>query len=79
MLTKEFPLYTISSLLAEIGGHVGLFLGYSVWSFAAWISDFLELKIQKLQKSEQKDLNGSKSLESPKCITLVDGVRVCKR
>ena len=66
MLSKEEELYTVLELLAEIGGHVGLFLGFSVWSFAAWISDILELQIQKLQKEEQEDQNGHKEPDSQK-------------
>ena len=49
MLSEELTLYTPLSLFAEIGGYVGLLLGVSIWNFAAWISDILESKIQKLQ------------------------------
>jgi len=62
MFSEELILYTPLSLFAEIGGYVGLLLGVSIWNFAAWISDILELKIQKLQKGEQEDVSGSKTL-----------------
>ena len=52
MLSEELTLYTPLSLFAEIGGYVGLLLGVSIWNFAAWISDILESKIQKLQNGE---------------------------
>ena len=55
-----FLLYSILSLFAEIGGYVGLLLGVSIWNFAAWISDILELKIQKLQKGEEDPNDRSK-------------------
>ena len=51
MLSEELTLYTPLSLFAEIGGYVGLLLGVSIWNFAAWISDILESKIQKLQNA----------------------------
>ena len=60
MFSEELILYTPLSLFAEIGGYVGLLLGVSIWNFAAWISDILELKIQKLQRGEQEDATGSK-------------------
>ena len=54
MLSEELTLYTPLSLFAEIGGYVGLLLGVSIWNFAAWISDILESKIQKLQNGASK-------------------------
>ena len=58
MLSEELTLYTPLCLFAEIGGYVGLLLGVSVWNFAAWISDILELKIQKLQRAGEEEQNG---------------------
>ena len=55
MISREEELYTVLELLAEIGGHVGLFLGYSFWSCAGWISDILEIQIQNLEREEQED------------------------
>ena len=60
MLSEELTLYSILSQFAEIGGYVGLLLGVSIWNFAAWISDILELKIQKLQKGEEDPNDRSK-------------------
>ena len=48
MVSEELTLYTPLSLFAEIGGYVGLLLGVSIWNFAAWISDGLEVKIKEL-------------------------------
>ena len=55
MLSKEEELNTVLELLAEIGDYIGLFFRFSIWSFAAWISDFLELQIHKLKKEEKDD------------------------
>ena len=64
MLSKEQELNTVLELLAEIGDYIGLFLGFSIWSFAAWISDFLELQIHKLKKEEKDDQKEKKELVS---------------
>ena len=49
MYSEELELYTSLSMMAEIGGYVGLLLGVSLWHFASWISDYLEIKIQKIE------------------------------
>ena len=49
MVSRELLLYTPLSLFAEIGGYVGLPLGVSIWNFAAWISNILESKINKME------------------------------
>ena len=49
MLSEELQLYTSLSLMAEIGGYVGLLLGVSLWHFASWMNDLLEVKIKKLK------------------------------
>ena len=49
MVSRELLLYTLLSLFAEIGGYVGLLLGVSIWNFAAWISNILESKINKME------------------------------
>ena len=56
MYSEEKVLYTPLSLFAEIGGYVGLLLGVSVWNFAAWISDILEVRIKNLQDNKVEDL-----------------------
>ena len=33
--TREFVLYTVLSLVAEVGGYVGLLLGFSVFNIAS--------------------------------------------
>ena len=54
MYSEELELYTSLSLMAEIGGYVGLLLGVSLWHFASWISDLLEVKIQKLEAESNR-------------------------
>ena len=54
MYSEEKQLYTSLSLFAEIGGYVGLLLGVSLWHFARWISDFLEIKIQKIEAEKNR-------------------------
>ena len=34
-VTREFVLYTVLSLVAEVGGYVGLLLGFSVFNIAS--------------------------------------------
>ena len=46
----EHRLYTILSLFAEIGGYVGLILGYSLFNVATWISEIIEKKVNKDQR-----------------------------
>ena len=53
MFSEELTLYTPLSLFAEIGGYMGLLLGMSLWNFASWISDILEVKIKKLEDSDK--------------------------
>ena len=45
----EHRLYTILSLFAEIGGYVGLILGYSLFNVAAWTSEIIEKRINKIE------------------------------
>ena len=47
MFSEELILYTPLSLFAEIGGYVGLLLGVSIWNFAAWISNLIEVKVKE--------------------------------
>ena len=54
MFSEELTLYTPLSLFAEIGGYVGLLLGVSLWNFAAWISDMLEVKVKQLEFQNNK-------------------------
>ena len=52
----EHWLYTVLNLFAEIGGYVGLILGYSLFNLASWISDLIETKVnQKETKKSGKD------------------------
>ncbi|XP_059079351.1 uncharacterized protein LOC131877632 isoform X2 [Tigriopus californicus] len=50
MRSEEHHLYTVLSLLAEIGGYVGLLLGYSLLHAASSISSFLETKIKIMEQ-----------------------------
>ena len=74
MISREEELYTVLELLAEIGGHVGLFLGYSFWSCAGWISDILEIQIQNLEREEQEDnKEKNKNLSNKNGVPLLMG------
>ena len=39
MISTEEDLYPSLSMLAEIGGYVGLLLGFSLWNLVVWTSD----------------------------------------
>ena len=43
----EHRLYTILSLFAEIGGYVGLILGYSLFNVVGWTSEVIESRINR--------------------------------
>ena len=43
----EHRLYTVVSLFAEIGGYVGLILGYSLFNVVGWTSDIIESRMNK--------------------------------
>ena len=55
--------------MAEIGGYVGLLLGVSLWHFASWISDMLEVKIKKLESEENQVHPSPCHTETPKITT----------
>ena len=69
MFSEELELYTSLSLMAEIGGYVGLLLGVSLWHFASWISDMLEVKIKKLESEENQVHPSPCHTETPKITT----------
>ena len=56
MTSEELELYTSLSMMAEIGGYLGLLLGVSLWHFACWISDLLEDKIKKLESEQDETI-----------------------
>ena len=43
----EHRLYTVVSLFAEIGGYVGLILGYSLFNVVGWMSEMIDSRINK--------------------------------
>ena len=45
LLSEEHYFYTGLSLLAEIGGYLGLLLGVSFLNFASWIALLVQRKI----------------------------------
>ena len=45
--SNENYLYTILTLLAEIGGYMGLLLGYSLFNFATLVNELLDVHIEK--------------------------------
>ena len=46
----EHVLYTVLTLFAEIGGYVGLILGYSLFHVAALISSAIERKVKRMEE-----------------------------
>ena len=44
MKSEQLELYTSLNLLADIGGYVGITLGLSLWNFAQWITDFINMR-----------------------------------
>ena len=62
-MSQEEFLYTFLTLLAEIGGYVGLFLGVSVNHFAEWFKTYMKIKIKRLEddiegKEKEHESNG---------------------
>ncbi len=49
VVSKENYFYTVLSLLAEIGGYVGLLLGVSLFHLAAGLSQIIERQIRKFE------------------------------
>ena len=47
LIIKEHFLYKIFNLLGEIGGYVGLFLGYSLFHVATFFNKFIDFHIKK--------------------------------
>lgn len=54
MISEEKFFYTFLSLMAEIGGYVGLLLGVSLFHFADWLSDLVEAQIEKYEKKAKQ-------------------------
>ena len=50
MVSEEKFFYTFLSLMAEIGGYVGLLLGVSLFHFADWLTHLAEGQIEKYEK-----------------------------
>ena len=48
MVSDQLELYTSLSLIAEIGGYVGLILGASLWNFVTWISNIINIKYNQI-------------------------------
>ena len=44
-MSEEHHFYSVLSLLAEIGGYLGLLLGVSFLNFASWLAGILQKKI----------------------------------
>ena len=60
-MSIEHFLYTVLNLFAEIGGYVGLILGYSLFNCASWISGAIETKVKRM---ESEDANRRKVYNS---------------
>ena len=70
--STEHYLYTILTLLAEIGGYMGLLLGYSLFNFATLVNELLDVHIEKekerttpASKGEEHDHELDKFIQSP--------------
>ena len=69
--SNENYLYTILTLLAEIGGYMGLLLGYSLFNFATLVNELLDVHIEK--EKEKGDEKGEEHIyESVKFISKDD-------
>ena len=58
--SEEHYFYTFLSLMAEIGGYVGLFLGFSFWHLAEWSSAAIQVRIKQHEKElarRKKDID----------------------
>ena len=51
--SEEHLLYTLLNLFAEIGGYVGLILGYSLFHVAALISSAIETKVKRMEAENE--------------------------
>ena len=60
-LSEELYFYTFLSLMAEIGGYVGLLLGVSLFHFAGWLTSVLAKQINRY---EQNLLSKNESLDA---------------
>ena len=47
LVIKENYLYTVLNLLAEIGGYMGLLLGYSLFNIATFVNKIIDYHIKK--------------------------------
>ena len=54
LVNKEHFLYTLLNLLAEIGGYMGLLLGYSLFNVATCVNKVIDVRIEK--SKVRKDL-----------------------
>ncbi len=52
VVSEEHYFYTTLSLMAEIGGYLGLLLGVSIFHFAAWVAGLLQPRIDRIDKIE---------------------------
>ena len=52
--STEHYLYTILTMLAEIGGYMGLLLGYSLFNFATLVNELLDVHIEKEKEKHNK-------------------------
>ena len=60
--SSEHWVYTVLVLFGEIGGYVGLILGYSLFNLASWIIDFFK---QWAKEKEKKNIGLMKIHKSP--------------
>ena len=60
LVIKENYLYTVLNLLAEIGGYMGLLLGYSLFNIATFVNKIIDYHIQKRLKNQDNNMEFNK-------------------
>ena len=69
--STEHFLYTFLSLIAEIGGYVGLLLGYSLFNLAAWTSDLIQAKIKDMEERGRLERERSEMVDAKKEVKTI--------
>lgn len=68
LVNKKHYLYTLLTLLAEIGGYMGLLLGYSLFNVATLVNKIIDVHIKKhhgkMESSNASDKKVSKKSDA---------------
>ena len=57
LVIKENYLYTVLNLLAEIGGYMGLLLGYSLFNIATFVNKIIDIHIRRQMSNIDHTIN----------------------